>query len=502
MRCPISRLRKAGSNMGETLLPYEMEREERVGIGLPALEVPESPLPPNDLLRSSLDIPSIGELRTIRYFTSIGKRNHSIEDGPYPLGSCTMKYNPKINESIAALGGLSLSHPEQPDEQVQGNLKTLYELQEELAEITGMDAVGLAPMAGAQGEFAGVLIARRYHEENGELDLRKRVLVPDSAHGTNPATAAMAGLRVDTIKSDLSGNVDIDELEAKLDTDVACMMLTQPSTLGLFDPNILKIAEMLHSKGALLYGDGANMNAMVGRIKPGNLGFDIMHLNLHKTFSTPHGGGGPGAAPVAVRGHLREFLPKPVVDIKQETGQYKFTAPDKTIGRLGETYGNFGVLVRAHAYIRALGAQGLRAVSDNAVINANYVQTLLKDTFEISHDRSCMHEFVITAENFKKQYGVRALDFAKALAERGVHPPTMYFPLTVPEALMIEPTEAEAKPALDDFIDIMKELAAMAKENPEKLRTAPHTTPVRRVDETAAARNLVLTFKHLRENQV
>jgi len=477
-------------------LSFDLSRPGRVGCTLPPLEVPEAALPPAELLRDGLRLPELSQLDVVRYFTRLSQRNYSIDTGFYPLGSCSMKYNPKINEDAARLPGLAQLHPLQPPETVQGMLALLFDLQRLLAEITGMDDVSLTPAAGAHGELAGILIARAYHHVNGSAH-RKRVLVPDSAHGTNPATAAMAGFEVVSAPSDADGNLDLAALERALDENgdgVAALMLTLPSTLGLFEPRIARIAELVHGHGALLYGDGANMNAMLGRVKPGDLGFDVFHLNLHKTFSTPHGGGGPGSGPIAVKEHLVPYLPTPHVRRDEGNGRYVFATPEHSIGRLGLFHGNAGVLVRAYAYIRSLGGDGLRAMSEAAVLNANYVQTRLRGAYRLPYDRSCMHECVFSGSR-QKAKGVRTLDIAKRLIDYGFHPPTIYFPLIVDEALMIEPTESESKETLDAFCDAMLAIAKEADESPDLAREAPHGTPVRRLDEATAARKPVLRWR-------
>jgi glycine dehydrogenase subunit 2 len=401
-----------------------------------------------------------------------------------------MKYNPKINEDIARLPGLANVHPSQPAETVQGALYVLHELQLALAEITGMDAVSLAPAAGAQGELSGVLMIKKYLEDRGETE-RRKVLVPDSAHGTNPATAAMAGFEVVTVPSDADGNTDLAFLRDALDNTVAAMMLTLPSTLGLFDPNIGETARLLHEHGALLYGDGANQNAFLGRARFGDMGFDVMHLNLHKTFSTPHGGGGPGAGPVCAKAHLAPYLPAPRVELAG--GSYGFAIPEKSIGKTMAFHGNFGVLLRALTYIRSLGGDGLRAVSENAVINANYVQSRLRGAYKLARERTCMHEVVLSGSR-QKALGVKTLDIAKRLIDYGYHPPTIYFPLIVDEAMMVEPTETEGKEALDAFCDAMLAIAREAEEEPDLVRGAPYTAPLRRLDEATAARKPVLRW--------
>jgi glycine dehydrogenase subunit 2 len=474
-------------------LTFDLSRPGRVGALLPPLDVPEAALPDASLLREELTLPELSQLDVVRYFTRLSQKNYSIDTGFYPLGSCSMKYNPRINEDIARLTGLAQLHPMQQAETAQGALALMFELQRMLAEITGMDDVSLVPAAGAHGELAGILIASAYHAANGGQ--RKRVLVPDSAHGTNPATAAMAGFTVESIPSDKNGNLDMAALERALGQDgngVAALMLTLPSTLGLFEPRIVRIAELLHAHGALLYGDGANMNAMLGRVKPGELGFDVLHLNLHKTFSTPHGGGGPGAGPIAVKSHLAPFLPTPHVE--QSGGGFVLHAPRQSVGRLGLFHGNFGVLARAYTYILSLGGDGLRGISEAAVLNANYVQARLRGAYRLAYDRRCMHECVLSGSR-QKAKGVKTLDIAKRLIDYGFHPPTVYFPLIVDEAMMIEPTESESKETLDEFCEAMLAIAREADESPELAREAPHHTPVRRLDEATAARKPVLRWR-------
>ncbi len=452
--------------------------------------MPEAAPLPEQFVRRELRLPEMAQNEIIRYFLGLSRLNYSVDTGFYPLGSCTMKYNPKINEDVARLPGFAFAHPNQPEETMQGVLYVLHELQEALREITGMDAVGLAPAAGAQGELSGILMVKEYLVDRGETQ-RRKVLVPDSAHGTNPATAAMAGFEVVTVPSDADGNTDLEFMRANLDGNVAAMMLTLPSTLGLFDPNIAEIARLLHEHGALLYGDGANQNAFLGRARFGDMGFDVVHLNLHKTFSTPHGGGGPGAGPVCVKSHLAPYLPAPVVEREGES--YRFDMPEKTIGKTMAFHGNFGVLLRALTYIRSLGAEGLRAVSENAVINANYVQSRLRGSYRLARERNCMHEVVLSGSR-QKALGVKTLDIAKRLIDYGFHPPTIYFPLIVDEAMMVEPTETEGIEALDAFCEAMLEIAREAEEDPDLVRGAPYTAPLRRLDEATAARKPVLRW--------
>ena len=463
----------------------------KVGFSLPPLDVTPSKLPPKELLRPELGLPEISEAELVRYFTSLSKLNYGVDTTFYPLGSCTMKYNPKLHEDVAKLPGFTSIHPYQPIDSVQGALQLMFELQELLTEITGMTATSLAPMAGSQGELASILIVKAYHQSRGDK-ARKKILLPDSAHGTNPATTAMGGFETVTMLSNDEGNLDVNSLKSMMNEEVAALTLTMPSTLGLFDPQIAEISQLVHERGGLLLGDGANLNSLLGKVKFGDLGFDCVQLNLHKTFSTPHGGGGPGSGPVCVKSNLADFLPLPLVAKNGE--KYTFTSPTKSIGSLGAAYGNFGVMIKAYAYIRSLGAEGLKEVSENAVINANYLKEKLKAYYYLPYDRTCMHEVVFSGKR-QKAKGVRTLDIAKRLLDYGFHPPTIYFPLVVDEAIMIEPTETESKETLDAFIDAMKAIAKEADENPEILHTAPHNTPVRRLDETTAARKLDLCWE-------
>ena len=469
----------------------------RVGVSLPGLDVPSQELPPSSLLRDGLSMPEISEGELVRYFSQISQLNFSIDHNFYPLGSCTMKYNPKINDDVASIPGLADIHPLQPESTVQGALKLMYELQAHLVEITGMTAVSLAPMAGADGELAGMLMTRAYHLERGEPN-RKDVLIPDSAHGTNPASAAMAGFDVVTLPSDANGDTDLDALRASVSDNLAGLMITLPSTLGLFDTNILEVCRIVRDAGGIVYGDGANLNALLGRVKLGDLAFDVVHSNLHKTFTQPHGGGGPGAGPVIAGPRLAFYLPAPVVTREggpDGTETYSLTSPHKTIGRMGAFHGNFGALVRAYSYISTLGREGIAEISNDAVVNANYIRSGLRDTYDLPYDRTCMHEVVLSARNLKRANGVSALDVAKRLIDYGIHPPTMYFPLIVEEALMIEPTETESKETLDYFIEVMRTIAQEAAEDPDLLHDAPHNSPNTRVDEARAARQPDLRWK-------
>jgi glycine dehydrogenase subunit 2 len=468
----------------------------RTGVAMPSSDVPAAGGPPAELLRRDLRLPELSQLDVVRHYTRLSQLNWSIDTHMYPLGSCTMKLNPKVNDAIAAMPGFAQAHPMQPAEDVQGALTVMYRLQRILAEITGMEETSLAPLAGAQGELAGVLVIKAYLESIGEK--RTTILVPDSAHGTNPATASMAGFDVVAVKPQPDGDMDLDALRVALEEHgptVAALMITLPSTLGLFDRNIVQIAEMVHAHRAQMYGDGANLNAMVGQVKPGDLGFDVMHINLHKTFSQPHGGGGPGAGPIVVKRHLAQFLPSPHVVETAGPGatQYTLADPPRSIGRLGAFQGNFGVLLRAYAYISSLGRDGLRAMSEAAVLNANYVQARLRGAYELAHDRTCMHEVLFSGRKQKVQ-GTKTLDIAKRMIDYGYHPPTIYFPLVVDEALMIEPTESETKETLDAFCDAMLKIAEEAEFHPELLREAPHTAPLSRLDEATAARKPVLRW--------
>jgi glycine dehydrogenase subunit 2 len=432
-------------------------------------------------------LPEVSELDLVRHFTGLAHRQFSIDEGVYPLGSCTMKYNPKVNEVAASL--FAELHPEQDPSTVQGALELLYNLQHDLGAITGMDAVSLQPAAGAQAELTGILIIRAYHEARGEGQQRREVIVPDSAHGTNPATAAMAGYRVVEVRTGADGEVDLEAFKAALGPQVAAVMLTNPNTLGLFETNISEISRLAHEVGVQLYNDGANLNAIAGRARPGDMGFDVVHLNLHKTFTTPHGGGGPGAGPVGVRAHLRDFLPAPLIKKTPEGFGYDYDLPH-SIGRMRSFYGNFGNLVRAYAYLRALGTGGLKAMSGMAVLNANYLRVKMKEAgFKTAFDRLCMHEFVA-----QPPQGLRTLELAKALLDYGMHPMTVYFPLIVKEAMMTEPTETESLETLEAYVRALAAVVKKAEADPDYLAHAPYTTPVRRVDEVTAARKPVLRY--------
>jgi glycine dehydrogenase subunit 2 len=471
---------------------YELSARGRRGIDLPNPDVPEAPLPQSEL-GLDCDLPELSQLDVVRHFLALSQRNFGVDTGFYPLGSCTMKYNPKVNEQIARLAGFAETHPLQDPESVQGNLELMFSLQQWLAEIGGFAGVSLQPAAGAHGEFTGLLMMRAYHQDRGERE-RTRILIPDSAHGTNPASTTMAGFTAVELPSDPRGNVDLDAVAAACDGTVAGIMITNPNTLGLFEEHIEQAVRLVHDSGGLVYGDGANMNALAGIARPGDLGFDVMHFNLHKTFATPHGGGGPGAGPVGVSAKLVDFLPGPVIDVDRSgigDARYLLAQPKKSIGRVSTFFGNFGMFVRAYAYIWRHGGEGLRANSEHAVLNANYLRIKLRDTFRVPFDRVNMHEFV--CQGTVESTGVRALDISKRLLDYGFHPPTNYFPLIVPEALMIEPTETESKPTLDAFVAAMKAIAAEARSDPALVKGAPHDTPVRRLDEVRAARSLVLS---------
>lgn len=474
-------------------LIFELSRPGRIAYSLPDCDVPEEALsellPPHMLRSEPAALPEVYEVDVVRHYTALSRRNFGVDNGFYPLGSCTMKYNPKLNEDAAKLPGFASIHPYQPESAVQGALELMHTLQRDLAALTGMDSVSLQPAAGAHGEWTGLMLIRAYHESRGER--RTKVIVPDSSHGTNPASAAIAGFETVTIPSNARGHVDLDALAAAAGPDTAALMLTNPSTLGLFEEQITAIADIVHRAGGLLYYDGANSNAIMGITRPGDMGFDVVHLNLHKTMSTPHGGGGPGAGPIGVKAKLTPYLPRPTVARREDGSFYLDEGGEDSIGRVKAFYGNFGILVRAYAYIRSYGPDGLRAVSENAVLNANYMMHRLAPHFELPYPGPCKHEFVLSGRGLKK-FGVRTLDVAKRLLDFGYHPPTIYFPLNVEECMMIEPTETESKETLDGFIETMIRIAQEARETPELLLNAPYDTVVRRLDETTAARKPVL----------
>jgi glycine dehydrogenase subunit 2 len=489
----------------DTLTIFERSKPGRRAFTPPALDVPERPLDellPRELRREEPPwLPEVSEPEIVRHYNRLSKRNFDLDTGFYPLGSCTMKHNPKLHERVAALPGHARLHPLQDPRHAQGALELMWRLQDALGEIAGLPHVSLQPSAGSQGELAGVLLTRAYHEDHGER--RTKVLTPDTAHGTNPATVTMAGYEVVKVGTDDHGNVDLDDLREKAGDDVACLMLTNPSTLGLFETGIEEIERIVHGIGATLYYDGANLNAIMGISRPGDMGFDIVHFNLHKSFTQPHGGGGPGAGPVAVSERIEPYLPRPQVVRREATtnGKEPFYDLDydrpKSIGRLRGFQGNYGVFVRSYAYIRSLGAPGLREASETAVLNANYLLARLRDHGVAQHlpaafDRLCMHEFVLSGEPMRRELQIKTLDLAKRLLDHGVHPPTVYFPLIVEEALLVEPTETETKETLDRFAEVVAEILQEAREDPEIARGAPYTTPVRRLDEAGAARRPVV----------
>ncbi len=482
--------------MTEPLI-YDLGRPGRCGVHMPEPDVPTTRIPAH-LTRDSVDLPEVDQLTVVRHFTRLSKLNYSIDENMYPLGSCTMKYNPRLNEDAARLPGFSSSHPLQDPTTVQGNLALMFQLQEWLKEIGGFAGVSLQPAAGAHGEFTGVLMMRAYHHARGEAQ-RTKVLIPNSAHGTNPATTTMAGLEVIELPSDPRGNIDLEALRqvvSQQGEQIVGLMITNPNTLGLFEEHVEAVVAAVHGCGGLVYGDGANMNAMVGIARPGDLGFDVLHYNLHKTFSTPHGGGGPGSGPVGVSPKLVDFLPGPIVAIvdagdDDEPPLYGWVMPSQSIGRVKSFFGQFGMHVRAYTYMRVHGASGLRANSENAVLNANYLLAKVRQRYHVPYDRTCKHEFVVEGV-WPDAPGVHALDISKRLMDYGYHPPTNYFPLIVHEALMIEPTETESKETLDAFAEVLLTIADEAHTQPELLHDAPHHAPVSRLDEVAAAKQLVL----------
>lgn len=472
---------------------FELGKPGRSAVHLPDCDTPDytKTLSEKYMRKEPAFLPEVSEPDLVRHYTGLSTKNFGVDANFYPLGSCTMKYNPKINEDMASLPGFSGVHPLSPIQTVQGCLELMYGLQEFLCEIAGMDAFTLQPAAGAQGEITGLMIIRKYLNDHG-LGHKNMILVPDSSHGTNPASAALAGFIVETVPSDVNGQTDMEKLKEMVHDGVAGLMLTNPNTVGVFEERIEEIASVIHSVNGLLYYDGANANAIVGIARPGDMGFDVVHFNLHKTFSTPHGGGGPGAGPVGVKKYLEEYLPKPVVK-KNSDGYYLDAGSEKSIGKIHSFYGNFGVLVKAYCYILSLGREGLIEVAENAVLNANYVAKRLGEFLKIPYDKGFMHEFIVQYDTLTDR-GIHAKDAAKRLIDFGIHPPTMYFPAIVPEALMIEPTETESKETLDDFCDLMKRIYEEGLNDPELLKTAPHTKTVKRLDEVAAARNPVIRY--------
>ncbi|WP_249871986.1 aminomethyl-transferring glycine dehydrogenase subunit GcvPB [Oceanobacillus saliphilus] len=476
-------------------LIFERSKEGRTSYSLPELDVTEFDLDAEledvYIRKNAPDLPEVSELDIMRHYTGLSNRNYGVDSGFYPLGSCTMKYNPKINEDVARLEGFTHIHPYQDPKTVQGAMEMLYDLQTSLKEITGMYEVSLQSAAGAHGEWTALMMIRAFHESNGDYE-RTKVIVPDSAHGTNPASAAVAGFEAVTVKSNEAGLVDLEDLKRVVGRDTAALMLTNPNTLGLFEKEILQMAEIVHGAGGKLYYDGANLNAIMGYVRPGDMGFDAVHLNLHKTFTGPHGGGGPGSGPVGVSKELEPFLPKPVITKKDDAYVFDIDRP-QSIGRIKPYYGNFGINLRAYTYIRTMGAEGLKKVSEFAVLNANYMMRKLEKEYELPYPQHCKHEFVLSGSRQKK-LGVRTLDIAKRLLDFNYHPPTIYFPLNVEEGLMIEPTETESKETLDGFIDTMLTIAEEVRNNPEIVQEAPHTTIVKRMDEATAARKPILRY--------
>ncbi len=473
-------------------LIFERSREGRGCAILPGLDVPAAELPEALRRGKKLHLPQIAEVDISRHYTALMKRTHGVNDGFYPLGSCTMKYNPKINDEMAGLPGFSKIHPLQPAHTVQGCLKALCMAEELLCEITGMDGMTFQPAAGAHGEFTGLMLIQAYHESRGDQK-RTKIIVPDAAHGTNPASASMVGYEVVSIPSNSEGCVDLEKLRAAVGEDTAGLMLTNPNTVGIFDKNILEITRIIHDAGGLNYYDGANLNAVMGMVRPGDMGFDVIHLNLHKTFSTPHGGGGPGSGPVGCKELLKPFLP--VFHQVREGDSCQFDTPAQSIGSVKAFYGNFLVVLRALTYVLTLGAEGIPEASANAVLNANYLMHELAGLYEMAHDGPCMHEFVMSLSKLKKENGVSAMDIAKSLLDHGIHPPTMYFPLIVEEALMVEPTETESKETLDQAAAVFRSIYETALSDPQSLHEAPVRTPIRRPDELGAARNPKLRYQ-------
>ncbi|HEU4449781.1 MAG TPA: aminomethyl-transferring glycine dehydrogenase subunit GcvPB [Gaiellaceae bacterium] len=473
-------------------LIFEKSQPGRRAGSLPRYDLPRTEVPEELRRRQPPRLPEVSEPELVRHFTALADRTFGVDTGFYPLGSCTMKHNPRVNERVVALPGFRDLHPYQEEEGAQGALELMWRLQEILAEICGLDAVSLQPAAGSQGELTGLMLMRAYFADRGESGERRVVMTADTAHGTNPASVAMAGFELQKVETDDRGNLDLADLRAKVDGRTAGLMLTNPSTLGLFDEHIEEVSRIFHDAGALLYYDGANLNAVCGISRPGDMGFDIVHINLHKTFSQPHGGGGPGGGPVVVRGLLEPFLPVPAVVRDGDAFKLDYDRP-QTIGKVRGFTGPFGVFVRSYAYIRAYGP-ALREMSEAAVLNANYLLALLRDDYDLPFDRLCMHEFVLSARTLKREHGVTALDVAKRLMDYGFHPPTIYFPLIVPEALMIEPTETEPKEVLDEFAAAMKAIAAEAATAPQTIKDAPHRRPVRRLDEVKAAKRAVVKY--------
>ena len=472
-------------------LLFERSRAGRGSDLLPACDVPVVTYDQGLLRAEAPRLPEMAEVDLSRHYTELAKQTHGVNDGFYPLGSCTMKYNPRVNEEAAAQPGFTQLHPLQPVETVQGALEVIHTAEKMLCEITGMDSMTFQPAAGAHGEYTGLLLIRKYHQSRGDT-ARTKIIVPDSAHGTNPASATMAGFKVVSVPSNEQGGVDLDALRKAVGPDTAGLMLTNPNTVGLFDPNILEITQIIHDAGGLCYYDGANLNAIMGHVRPGDMGFDCVHLNLHKTFSTPHGGGGPGSGPVGCKAMLAQFLPSPHVEEKD--GKFVFAAPEHTMGQVRSFYGNFLVVVKALAYLITLGKEGIPEASAGAVLNANYLMKQLAGAYDMSYDTQCMHEFVMTLQGLAHDTGVTAMDVAKRLLDFGMHPPTMYFPLIVHEALMVEPTETESVETLDEAARVFLDILAEAKTDAESLHRAPHDCPIGRPDEVTAARSPILRY--------
>lgn len=479
-------------------LLFERSRAGRASSLIPAADVPEVDFDAALLREVAPQLPELAETEVSRHYTELAKQTYGVNDGFYPLGSCTMKYNPYMNEELAALPGFTNIHPLQPESTAQGCMEVLYRTSAALQEICGMDAFTLQPAAGAHGEFTGLLLIREYHKQRGDLTQRTQIIVPDSAHGTNPASAVMAGFEVVNVASNDAGGIDLDALRAAVGPQTAGLMLTNPNTVGIFDPNILEITQIIHEAGGLCYYDGANLNAIMGHVRPGDMGFDCVHVNLHKTFATPHGGGGPGAGPVGCKAQLAAYLPGPCVE-KASDGSFTFAQPAKSFGRVRSFYGNFTVVVRALAYMSMLGAEGISQASETAVLNANYLMSKLAGAYEMAYPGPCMHEFVMTLENLHHNAGVSALDVAKRLLDFGMHPPTMYFPLIVHEALMVEPTETESRETLDAAADVLLGILKEAKTSPDTLHAAPNDCAIGRPDEVTAARKPVLRYQFTSE---
>ncbi|MCH5232163.1 MAG: aminomethyl-transferring glycine dehydrogenase subunit GcvPB [Muribaculaceae bacterium] len=482
-------------------LIFEVSQPGRQGYSLPKNEYKENALnslPGNLMREKAAELPEVSELDVVRHYTNLSNKNFGVDTGFYPLGSCTMKYNPKINEEVCIIPEFTSLHPLQDEESVQGALELYWNLQNMLSEIAGLEEFTLNPYAGAHGELTGLMVMKKYHEARGDSK-RTKIIVPDSAHGTNPASAMVAGFDVVEVKSKPNGSIDVEDLKPLLDDTVAGIMMTNPNTLGMFETEIIEIAKLVHEAGGLLYYDGANLNPLLGKVRPGDMGFDIMHINLHKTFSTPHGGGGPGSGPVGVAKHLVKYLPNPRI-VKDKEGKFHITENEESLGQISNFFGNFGVMMRAYAYILSLGKENIKNVGPLATLNANYIKENLKDDFLLPIEGACKHEFVFDGLK-DKSTGVTTLNVAKRLLDYGFHAPTIYFPLLFHESMMIEPTETESKDTLDEFIAVMHKIAKEARETPEVVKEAPHNTIVRKLDETTAAKNPILTYRALKESE-